>query len=136
MKTELHSRNQISSKSVSGDASPGDYLQSNHDGEDEGEHEACSNHLLLCRQFSPSSGALTILLYLTWVYSDRAQLANYSAPCGANWGHLIFHWHLGSSAGFRLVSLTSGSLMGMGARLGWARPLSLFKSSQGLSPAG
>lgn len=43
---------------------------------------------------------------IVWVYSYKAPLANYFAPCGIDWGDLVSHGHLGWSVGSRLVSLT------------------------------
>lgn len=87
MKRELVSQKQIFSAAVSGDSSPQYCGKSDNGGKVEGEHEASSSHLLLCHKNSPEAQKLkmsTILLYLMWVYSERAQLANYTAVCGTD----------------------------------------------------
>ena len=66
MKRELVSQKQIFSAAVSGDSSPQYCGKSDNGGKVEGEHEASSNHLLLCHKNSPEAQKLkmsTILLY-------------------------------------------------------------------------
>ena len=82
VKRELVSQQQMFSTAVLGDTSPRYWGKSDNGGKVEGEHEVSSNHLLLCHKNSPSAQKLkisTILLHLMWVYSDRAQTANYTA---------------------------------------------------------